>query len=332
MNFNDILQKELLQNECKKDVKICHITFEPLEKDYILLACEHTFNYNAIFKEVCIQKTVVNKKEIQRVPKYSIKCPYCRHVQKGILPYRKPYEAIWTVNTPKSKEYIMKKECKYIFSSGKNKGNACSKKSKNEHCPRHQKIVNRRLQKLNEPINELIEPINELNEPINELIEPINELNEPINEIITSNTQLDSIQLLIDAEQWREKCEKKHKHHPIFSNGCFVSHCEHVFKKGTLKGKKCYKCCNVSSNVSSNKSPVYYKNVFCKNHSKLKCNKNNSIIKPYYIPLYKDGLSKDELNKFYKDFVNSQEYVLIENTGFYIKKECYLAKKAIGYK
>ena len=48
--------------------------------------------FYAIFNEVCIQKTVLNKKETQKLSKYCIKCPYCRSVQKGILPFRENYE------------------------------------------------------------------------------------------------------------------------------------------------------------------------------------------------------------------------------------------------
>ena len=45
--------------------------FEELNNNYIILDCKHTFNYDAIFKEVCIQKMVINKKETQKLPKYN---------------------------------------------------------------------------------------------------------------------------------------------------------------------------------------------------------------------------------------------------------------------
>ena len=92
MNFNEILQNEMNSNN--NDTNICHITFEKLNDDYIILDCKHTFNYDAIFNEVCIQKTVINKKETQKLSKYCIKCPYCRFVQKGILPFRENYKLI----------------------------------------------------------------------------------------------------------------------------------------------------------------------------------------------------------------------------------------------
>ena len=116
--FNDYIKKNLSNKKKSNDKshhksnnksdKICHITFEPLEKNYIIFDCSHTFNYDAIFKEVCIQKTIINNKETQKLKKYCIKCPYCRFIQNGILPYREPYNLIPLVNTPKSKAFTMK--------------------------------------------------------------------------------------------------------------------------------------------------------------------------------------------------------------------------------
>ena len=126
--FNDYIKKNLsdknksdknksYKNDTGKTEKICHITFEPLEKNYIIFDCSHTFNYDAIFKEVCIQKTIINNKETQKLKKYCIKCPYCRFIQNGILPYREPYNLVPLVNTPKSKAFTMKKfKCKYGLS------------------------------------------------------------------------------------------------------------------------------------------------------------------------------------------------------------------------
>ena len=71
MNFNELLQNEM--NKKKDNKHICHITFDELKHDYVILDCKHTFNYDAIFKEVCIQKTIINKKETQKLGKYSIK-------------------------------------------------------------------------------------------------------------------------------------------------------------------------------------------------------------------------------------------------------------------
>jgi hypothetical protein len=245
MNFKALLQHEL--DKTTIDDNICHITFEPLDKDYIILDCKHTFNYEAIFKEVKQQK-IVNRKEIQKIPKYCIKCPYCRFVQKGILPHRKPYETVHRVNTPKCHSFKMKKfQCNYIFASGKNKGNVCNKYSEIENCHQHHLILSRRkakaVQKATQatqapqapqapqatqapqaPVNEIIQaPVNEIIQPVNEIIQPVNEIIQaPVNEIIQS--------------------------------------CSHVFKRGKFKGTKCTK---------------HIKNVYCNKHSKFKCNLEN---------------------------------------------------------
>ena len=317
--FNDYIKKKIsekkISDKKEKSQKICHITFEPLEKNYIIFDCSHTFNYDAIFKEVCIQKTIINNKETQKLKKYCIKCPYCRFIQNGILPYRKPYNLIPMVNTPKSKAFTIKKfQCKYIFASGKKKGHCCNKYSEFEYCSQHHKIIEKRKQK---------SAAKHVNEPVNE----------PVNEIISSQHNIiDNIANAIfkqfEIEKWYETCEKKHTlPNPILNKkNIFISCCSHVFKRGKFKGENCPKFIKTTS---KNNSPVYYKNVYCKNHSKLKSNIVQLIDKPFNVPLYKKNLSKKEIDKYYFDFINSEEYDFVENKGFYYKKECYLTNKSL---
>lgn len=327
--FNDYIKKNLSdknkldKNDTGKTEKICHITFEPLEKNYIIFDCSHTFNYNAIFTEVCIQKTIINNKETQKLKKYCIKCPYCRFIQNGILPYREPYNLIPLVNTPKSKAFNMKKfQCKYTFASGKKKGQCCNKYSEFEYCSQHHKIIEKRKQK---------SAAKHVNEPVNEaVIEPVNE---PVNEIISSQPNIidniaNAIYKQFEIEKWYETCEKKHTlPNPILNKkNIFISCCSHVFKRGKFKGENCPKFVKTTS---KNNSPVYYKNVYCKNHSRLKSNIVQLIDKPFHVPLYKKNLSKKEIDKYYFDFINSEEYDFVENKGFYYKKECYLTNKAL---
>ena len=322
MNFNELLQNEInnieIQNE--PEAKICHITFEKLKDNYIVLDCKHTFNYDAIFKEICIQKTIINRKETQKLKKYCIKCPYCRFIQKGILPYRESYNLVPLVNTPKSKAFTMKKfQCKYIFASGKKKSTCCNKYSEIEYCNQHNKIIERRKHRDNtkniskEPVNEITKPVNEITNPVNEII------SYPINIV---DSLENSIHPLLISEKWQKACEKKTTIHPIFNEKkeTFNSCCSYVFKKGKLKGNTCVKFVN---NTTLNGSPIYHKTNFCKTHSKEKY-----IIKPFFVPLFKDNLSQNKINKYYKDYINSQEYDYIENKGFYYKKECYLAIKS----
>lgn len=314
MNFNELLQNELLQNELndtKDDKNICHITFEELKDDHIVFDCKHTFNYDAIFKEVFIQKTVVNRKECQKLAKYCIKCPYCRFIQKGILPHRNGYELIPRVNTPKCRAMKIKKfQCKYVFASGKNKGNTCSKYSEFEYCSQHKTIIEKRKAKLQ-------------NQQKN---------THPINEIISHNiidTLASSIYKQIISEGWQETCEKKHTFHPIFNKkkNNFNACCSHTFKRGKYKGETCPKFVNATSSTGS---PNYQQKYFCNYHSKLKSNKNHITPKPYFVPLFNENLSQGEINKYYKDFIVSHEYDYVENKGFYYNKECHSAKKTIN--
>ena len=357
MNFNELLQNEInnieIQNE--PEAKICHITFEKLKDNYIVLDCKHTFNYDAIFKEICIQKTIINRKETQKLKKYCIKCPYCRFIQKGILPYRESYNLVPLVNTPKSKAFTMKKfQCKYIFASGKKKSTCCNKYSEIEYCNQHNKIIERRkhrdntkkiskepvneitkpvneitkpVNEITKPVNEITKPVNEITKPVNEITNPVNEITNPVNEIISYPINIvdsleNSIHPLLISEKWQKACEKKTTIHPIFNEKkeTFNSCCSYVFKKGKLKGNTCVKFVN---NTTLNGSPIYHKTNFCKTHSKEKY-----IIKPFFVPLFKDNLSQNKINKYYKDYINSQEYDYIENKGFYYKKECYLAIKS----
>ena len=85
--LNNIIENEN-DNE-KNNVKCCLISNEPLEKEHITLICNHSFNYNDIFNEIRNQKKNVSYQEITRLKIFQIKCPYCRNVQDGLLPYFK---------------------------------------------------------------------------------------------------------------------------------------------------------------------------------------------------------------------------------------------------
>ena len=81
-----LLQQELNKNNDEEE-NLCLISKEPLNKIYIKLVCGHKFNYKPIYNEICMQKTKYNKKEVQKLSKNSIKCPYCRNVQNKLLHY-----------------------------------------------------------------------------------------------------------------------------------------------------------------------------------------------------------------------------------------------------
>jgi hypothetical protein len=93
--------------------QVCEITGQKLTNHFVTLECNHKFNYDAIYTEICKQKfefqsyssDVLSKKDYQKVRDskldYYIKCPYCRHVQFTLLPYHEelPFQKKYGVNT-----------------------------------------------------------------------------------------------------------------------------------------------------------------------------------------------------------------------------------------
>lgn len=113
-NINDsILNKE-----------VCLLSGLPLTQNYIKLTCSHTFNYENLFKEIQSQKQYneYNKEKLI----YEIKCPYCRTIIKGLLPYIPTIidKKITRINHPE-KYCLSHKKCSYIFKRGKKKGEKC---------------------------------------------------------------------------------------------------------------------------------------------------------------------------------------------------------------
>ena len=137
--FNEQLMKALCESDDDED-KVCLISNELLKDDHVELECGHKFNYESMFKEL-IQQKKGNKLEIIKLKKNQLKCPYCRFVQKGILPYNENYEKILHVNWPPSLSLLPNK-CFYIFKSGKRKGEKCNKKCLKEKCKTHMKSNN----------------------------------------------------------------------------------------------------------------------------------------------------------------------------------------------
>jgi len=99
--------------ESKDKNNVCEITGSKLSNNFVTLECNHKFNYDALYTEICKQKfdfnsythDVLSKKDIQKIRDskldYYIKCPYCRHVQFTLLPYYEdlPFQKKYGVNT-----------------------------------------------------------------------------------------------------------------------------------------------------------------------------------------------------------------------------------------
>ena len=141
-DFNKELYNELFK-ENTKITNECLISREELEEEHIVLDCNHKFNYFPLYNEIINQKKTqrFNHLEIDRLSIGQIKCPYCRNIQNGILPFF-PFnkdnriKKIFGVNSPE--KYIVKKnKCSKIIKSGKNKGKPCGKPCYFNYCRKH---------------------------------------------------------------------------------------------------------------------------------------------------------------------------------------------------
>ena len=111
INFYDTLLQSLDEDSDDEEL-MCKISGSPLNKYTVTLECNHKFNYDALYKEICRQKFdfktydiyLLSKKEQLKMRDlkvdYFIKCPYCRSAQFNILPYYEELglEKIYGVN------------------------------------------------------------------------------------------------------------------------------------------------------------------------------------------------------------------------------------------
>jgi hypothetical protein len=98
LNFYDELFKSL-DNDSDDEDNLCLITGLPLTDKIITLECNHKFNHEPLYKEICKQKfeyktyttDILTKQDKLKFTNssldYFIKCPYCRNIQFTILPY-----------------------------------------------------------------------------------------------------------------------------------------------------------------------------------------------------------------------------------------------------
>ena len=139
-NYESILK--LLEQEDIDDNKtndLCLISGEKLNNTHIALECGHKFNYEPIVKEITQQKNKYQRTlESTPMRKYDIKCPYCRTISQGILPYRELLEPskINGVNWPENHS-IKTNNCEYIFKIGKRKGLVCEHMCVDKYCSKH---------------------------------------------------------------------------------------------------------------------------------------------------------------------------------------------------
>tara|TARA_Y100000817_G_scaffold299199_1_gene277065 strand:+ start:871 stop:1401 length:531 start_codon:yes stop_codon:yes gene_type:complete len=137
MNFNSELFKSITEQTKFDATNNCLISGMELEEHHVSLKCGHKFNYNYILQEVQQQRKK-NSLEVQQLSQTQIKCPYCRVIQDGVLPYRMGDEKIKYVNWPLNKCFFSR-SCSAIFKRGANKGKQCNKGCFYNLCPKHLK-------------------------------------------------------------------------------------------------------------------------------------------------------------------------------------------------
>jgi hypothetical protein len=135
-------------DECS-DENTCLLTNLPLDKNSIKLPCSHEFNFYSLYKEVYQQKTITTTSylNIDKLGFHQIKCPYCRQKHDFLLPHirlNKDMRYCIGVNSPE-KFCMAFHTCEYVFKSGKNKNNNCSKTAFHDvggcYCLAHHKSV-----------------------------------------------------------------------------------------------------------------------------------------------------------------------------------------------
>ena len=99
IDFYNELYKSLDDSDDEDETNKCQITGLLLKDKSVSLECNHHFNYDALYKEICTQKYNFKTYNVQMLSNkdrrkfvtsgfdYYIKCPYCRNLQFTILPY-----------------------------------------------------------------------------------------------------------------------------------------------------------------------------------------------------------------------------------------------------
>lgn len=202
-SFNDELMKLLQEEESKQHIETCLISGDKLENNFVKLECNHKFNYKDIYNEVHKQKTQPWHSEINKVKTTQLKCPYCRNIQTGLLPYRDGYSKVKYVNWPPFL-MMLPDECSYLFASGKRKGQSCSKKCNGKYCLSHEKIMLKREKKKLEKEKKKSQKIKA------KMNKKLDELSPAMVNLVLSTT-----------------------------NTCPIITCAYKFKKGKSKGENC---------------------------------------------------------------------------------------------
>ncbi len=135
-------------DENSNDDNQCLISKEKLEENYITLPCSHKFNYLPLYKEICWQKLKQSPLEIVHLGFNQIKCPYCRTVISGLLPYqdKEGIDKRCGVNYP-IKYSLPLYKCEWVYKNGKLKGSRCNESAglyqNSCYCNKHICFINK---------------------------------------------------------------------------------------------------------------------------------------------------------------------------------------------
>ena len=119
------------ENETTITDDYCLLTQEPLTLNYITMPCGHKYNYIPICKEISNMKdpkTHYYNPGIKLL-RTQIFCPYCRKIFDQLLPKIPLTDFVPAKYVCSSTNCIDHRECKYVFQSGKRKGQCCAKKT-----------------------------------------------------------------------------------------------------------------------------------------------------------------------------------------------------------
>ena len=83
------LDDEENPNKTELDNNLCLISKLPLTDRFVKLVCGHKFNYIPLYNDIVNHKLKFNNMEANQghLRSNQIRCPYCRKVQNGLLPY-----------------------------------------------------------------------------------------------------------------------------------------------------------------------------------------------------------------------------------------------------
>jgi hypothetical protein len=98
INFYEELYKSLDKEDKNDDINCCLISQQPLTENYVTMCCGHKFNYQPLFYDILNHKKKFNSMERHHLRSSDIRCPYCRNVQKNLLPYIEGYPKVHGVN------------------------------------------------------------------------------------------------------------------------------------------------------------------------------------------------------------------------------------------